>query len=91
LIGVGDVAGGVDVVVGCAQVTVGEDAVVDVEPAGLRQLDVGGDPDADDDHVGVQLGAVGKLHRAGGRRVGGGRLDRGGGDPAAQVYAVLGV
>jgi hypothetical protein len=36
VIGVGDVAGGVDVVVGCAQVAVGEDAVVDVEAAGLR-------------------------------------------------------
>ena len=43
---------------------VGEDAVVDVEPAGLRQLDVRGDPDAMTMSR-VQLGAVGKLHRAG--------------------------
>jgi hypothetical protein len=91
VVGVGDVPGGADVVVGGEQVPVDEDAVVDVEPAGPRQFDVRGDADADDDHVGVQRGAVGQHNPAGGRRVGAGGPDRGDGDAAAQVDAVVGV
>ena len=51
VVGVGDVAGRVDVVGAGAQPRVGADAVVDGESRGLGEADVGGRADADEEAV----------------------------------------
>src|SRR5215831_9243470 len=53
---------GVDVWVGGTQLRVGDDAVADLKAGGLGELDVGRDPDADDDRVGLDVGSVGQPH-----------------------------
>ena len=57
-----DLPGGVDVRVGGTQLRVGDDAVADLKAGGLGELDVGRDPDADDDRVGLDVGSVGQPH-----------------------------
>jgi hypothetical protein len=60
VVGVGDVAGGVDVRVGGPQALVDGDAVVNVEAGRDGEAGVGGDLDADQDHVGGHLAAIGQ-------------------------------
>ena len=89
MVGVGDVADGQDVVIRRDQVPVHEDAVVAVQAARTRQPVVRAHPDADDDGVGLDHGAVGEPHGAHPHRVGGRGLDRRDGDPTPQRDGVL--
>ncbi len=88
VVGVGDVAGGVDVRVGGTQLRVDDDAVAGLQAGHLGELAVGRDPDADDDRVGLDTAAVGQPRAAGPAAGSGDLRDL---DAEAQVDAVVAV
>jgi hypothetical protein len=83
-----DVAGGEDVRIGRAQMLVDDDSVVDLEAGLCSELGTRGDADANDDHVGVDLGAVTQPD-AGRRAMSAGQFDRRG--PVAQIHTMAAV
>ena len=83
---VGDVAGGVDVRVGGAQLRVDPDAVIDLEACCGGELAVGRDPDPGDDRVGRDVAAIGQAHPGGLAVVAGDLADL---HAAAQVHLVV--
>ena len=88
VVGAGDVAGGEDVRVGGPQARVDGDPVPGGQARRLGQLGVGRDPDADDDHVGLDVTAVGQPYPAGPAARAGDLADL---NAEPQVHAVLAV